>query len=266
MTSPVGSVNVGSNYFIMVAGWQEFVNAPARKGGIDKTCSMESTRFFDVTAECLRLGLRAGAIVFRNVRVGTRSPALHAEIVAEVRKIRARFRDSTDVRDLPEVAAFRAISAKVGVKPRDAQPSVERLLSFVLKRGDLPPINSLVDAYNLISVRTFCSLGAHDLDTVAPPIRLQTLSGKESFTPLGKTAPRSVAAGEFGYVDAAGRVVCWLDVLQADFSKVTPATVNALLIVEGTTAHSEHIDAAASMAVELITRHCGGTAEVVAMP
>ena len=48
----------------------------------------------------------------------------------------------------------------------------------------------------------------------------------------------AVAVGEYGYVDAKDRVLCRLDVLQADFSKVTAGTVNALLIIEGTTAHS----------------------------
>ena len=228
---------------------------------------MESTKLFQVTDDCVHLGLRAGAIVFRNVSVADRSTALHAEIVTEAHKLRERFRDVKDIRVAPEVAAFRAISAKVGVKPRDAQPSVERLLSFVLKRGDLPAINSLVDAYNLVSIRTLCSLGAHDLDAVVPPLSLQILNGSESFTPLGRTDRQTVRASEFGYADAAERVVCWLDVLQADFSKVTPATVNALLIIEGTTAHTPHVLAAAfAMAGNLITRFCGGSAEVVAMP
>ena len=73
--------------------------------------------------------------------------------------------------------------------------------------------------------------------------------------------------GEFGYVDAQGRVLCRLDLLQADFSKVTAQTVNALLIVEGTAAHdAEVLRRGFAEAVELVTRHCGGTAEVVALP
>src|SRR5437764_7364299 len=135
------------------------------------------------------------------------------------------------------LASFAEVLKKVGVNPRRDQPSVERLLTFALKRGDLPAINSLVDAYNLVSVRTLCSLGAHDLDALTPPVSLRMLTGNETFTPLGKAA-ESVTPGEFGYVDAADRVLCRLDVLQADFSKVTTATQNALLIVEGTTAHA----------------------------
>src|SRR5947207_740028 len=192
---------------------------------------------FLVAQECLDLGLRAGAVVFRDVRVGPAGPELRSEIAREAQAVKARFAGSASVRSLPEVVAFQEILRKAGVNPRRDQPSVERLLTFALKRGDLPAINSLVDAYNLVSIRTLCSLGAHDLDALTPPVSLRILTGNESFTPLGGAPARvgrgeSVTPGEFGYV-AADRVLCRLDVLQADFSKVTTATQNALLIIEG---------------------------------
>jgi len=67
--------------------------------------------------------------------------------------------DASAIRALPEVVAFQELLRQVGVNPRREQPSVEKLLNFALKRGDLPAINSLVDAYNLVSIRSFCSLG-----------------------------------------------------------------------------------------------------------
>ncbi len=222
---------------------------------------------FAVSEDCRKLGLRAGAVIFRGVRVGPASGELRAEIAREVETIRARFSGPQDVRALPEVAAFHEVLRRVGVNPRREQPSVERLLSFALRRGDLPAINSLVDAYNLASVRTLCSLGAHDLDRIALPVSLRLLTGTESFTPLGRTDPEPVTPGEFGYVDGQGRVLCRLDLLQADFSKVTADTVNALLIVEGTAEHSaEALRRGFAEAVALVTRHCGGTAEVAAAP
>lgn len=217
-----------------------------------------------VAEECVALGLRAGAILFRDLRIESTYPVLRAEITREVEQIRSRFKDVQEVRALPEVAAYQEILRQVGVNPRREQPSVERLLTFALKRGDLPAINSLVDAYNLVSVRSICSLGAHDVDRITLPITLRMLIGSESFTPLGSDRAVPVSASEFGYVDADGRVLCRLDVLQADFSKVTPATRNALLIIEGTATHSvEAIRKAFDDAVALITRHCGGTAEAL---
>jgi DNA/RNA-binding domain of Phe-tRNA-synthetase-like protein len=220
-----------------------------------------------VAEECTKLGLLAGAILFRNVRVSVASAALRSEIAQEVTAIRARFADRQAVRRSPEVAAFREILRKVGVSARGEQCSVERLLTFALKRCDLPTVNSLVDAYNLVSIRYFCSLGAHDLDALVLPVSLRLLNGTESFTPLGRTTQAAVAAGEYGYVDARGRVLCRLDVLQADFSKVRASTVNAFLIIEATAAHpADLIRRSFADAADMIIRHCGGSAQVVCSP
>jgi DNA/RNA-binding domain of Phe-tRNA-synthetase-like protein len=222
---------------------------------------------FVVAEDCVRLGLRAGAVVFRNVHVAAAGPDLRAAVAREVEAVRARFASAAAVRSAPEVAAFQAVLRRVGVNPRRDQPSVERLLTFALRRADLPAVNGLVDAYNLVSLRSRCSLGAHDLDALAPPVALRLLTGRESFTPLGRDAAVAVTPGEYGYVDARDRVLCRLDVLQAEFSKVTAGTANALLIVEGTAAHAPAaLRQACADAIDLVTRSCGGTAEVVVYP
>jgi len=223
-------------------------------------------RFF-VADECVRLGLRAGAILFQDVTVTADSLALRSEIAREIEVVRARYVSPAAVRTDPRVISFQEILRTVGVNPRKEQPSVERLLTYALKRADLPAINSLVDAYNLVSIRTGCSLGAHDLDRIALPVALRLLDGTESFTPLGRETQESVRAGEYGYVDAQNRVLCRLDLIQAEFSKVTADTANALLIVEGTSLHApEVLRNAFDSVVDLITRHCGGRAEIITYP
>jgi DNA/RNA-binding domain of Phe-tRNA-synthetase-like protein len=223
---------------------------------------------FVIAEECLRRGLRAGAVVFRGVRVAPAAgPGLRAAIAREAEAVRARFAGPAAVRSSPEVALFQELLRRAGANPRKEQPSLERLLTFALKRGALPAVNSLVDAYNLVSIRSGLSLGAHDLDRIALPVALRLLTGAEPFTPLGRTEGEAVVPGEYGYVDGAGRVLCRLDVLQADFSKVTPETTNVLLIVEGTAAHADEVFRLAfADVVALVTEHCGGTAEVVALP
>jgi DNA/RNA-binding domain of Phe-tRNA-synthetase-like protein len=222
---------------------------------------------FLVTDECRRLGLVAGAIAFRDVHVQSRSPALEDAIRETARVVQARFKNPAETRPCPEVVAFRELLRQVGVNPRRDQPSVERLLSYAIKRGNLPAINSLVDSYNLVSIRTLCSLGAHDLDRIDMPVSLQLLTGQETFIPLGSDTPQSIRVGEFGYVDAGGRVLCRLDVMQSDFSKVTAPTRNVLLIVEGTAAHiPDHLRRAVEDAIALVIEQCGGTAEVLTWP
>jgi DNA/RNA-binding domain of Phe-tRNA-synthetase-like protein len=219
---------------------------------------------FAVSADCVQLGLRVGAIIFRDVRIASASDELRAAIVEAIAVVRTAFAGPAEVRSCPEVAAFQELHRRVGVNPRKEQSSVERLLLLAFKRGEVPAINSLVDAYNLVSLRTRCSLGAHDLDAIALPVTLRLLTGREAFTPLGVSAPAAIVAGEYGYVDAVNRLLCRLDVRQADFSKVTEATRNVLLIVEGTSEHSpELLRQAVTEVVETVTRYCGGTAEVV---
>jgi DNA/RNA-binding domain of Phe-tRNA-synthetase-like protein len=222
---------------------------------------------FLVTDECIRLGLRAGAIAFHGVRVGPPSSELLAAIAAEAAAVSRRFATPGDIRSAPEVAAFQEILRNVGANPRREQNSVERLLTYALKRGSLPAVNSLVDAYNLVSIRTGCSLGAHDFDCITLPVSLQVMRETASFTPLGGTTGATVGAGEYAYVDGESRVLCRLDVIQADFSKVTPATTNALLIIEGTATHPlAALRRAFDEATEQVLKHCGGTAEVLADP
>ncbi len=220
---------------------------------------------FEVTAECVALGLRAGAVLFRGVYIGPASPELRAEIAREAAAIRQRYAAAAEVRADPLVASFHDVLKRVGVNPRRDQPSIDRLLTFALKRGDLPTINCLVDAYNLVSIRSRCSLGAHDIDRIQLPVTLRLLTGTESFTPLGGTEAQSVTAGEYGYVDAANRLLCRLDVVQADFSKVTEQTTNALLIIEATMAHAAvQVRQVFTSAIETVTRYCGGTGEIFA--
>jgi DNA/RNA-binding domain of Phe-tRNA-synthetase-like protein len=222
---------------------------------------------FRVSEDCLGLGLRAGAILFRDLNIGPAGPELRALIAQEMQAVRQRFPDANALRGASPIAPFRAILRKVGVNPRREAPSVERLLHFAWKRGDLPVVNNLVDAYNLVSVRSYCSLGAHDLDRIALPVTLRLLSGREPFTPLGRNFPVAAVPGEFGYVDGQDRLLCRLDLLQAEFSKVTDATVNALLIIEGTAEHNpDTLQKAYSDVMALVQGHCGGTAKIIAQP
>lgn len=214
-----------------------------------------------VTKECLDLGLRAEAIVFRDVTVGDSPPALRARMRSAALDLRRRFVDVASLRGSAELRAFADSYRSAGVNPRRQQPGCERLAEFAWKRGELPAINSLVDAYNMVSVRWLLSLGAHDLRAVSLPIRLTIVPGDMTFTPLGTSASGNVGPGEFAYVDDGGRVVCRLDVIQADFSKVTAATTGVVVIVEGTSSHDgAGFSAARTELVELIGEFCGGSA------
>jgi len=222
---------------------------------------------FVVSDDCSKLGLRAGAITFQGVQITDSSSELRVEIAEEAKNVARRFTDISPLKTRVELTSLYDIYRKINISPRKEQPASQRLIQLMLKRGELPAINNLVDAYNLISVRSLCCLGAHDLDKLTLPVSLKLFDGSETFVPLGSQNIEKITPGEFGYVDASNRVLCRLDVLQGDFSKVTTTTTNVLLIIEGTFAHSvEEMEKVFSDAAQIIQRYCGGEAKVRHLP
>ena len=117
---------------------------------------------FLVSQDCLDLGLRAGAFVLEDVQIAVASQEPRLQIDDEVQRIRTQFASPAEIRSIAELMKLYEILRSVGVKPRSHPPSPQKLLESAWKRGKLPEVNNLVDAYNLVSLRTRCSLGAHD--------------------------------------------------------------------------------------------------------
>ena len=222
---------------------------------------------FCVTSTCRELGLRAAAMLLSEVRIAPAPADLRQQIEQQAREIQRQFETAADIRRLDELVAVNDILKHVNVKPRRFPPSSQKLMEYAWKRGTLPAINNLVDIYNLISIRSVLSLGAHDLDVIASPVQLQLFEGTESFQPLGQTQPQPVVRGEFGYVDAQNRVLCRLDSLQADFSKVTNRTHRVMLIIE-TTSHRQDSSLAESVdqLEHLLERYCQARIDALIWP
>ena len=74
--------------------------------------------------------------------------------------------------DDPRIAAWRRVFSEFGSKPSRYPCSAESLLARVLKGGELPRINALVDTYNAVSVRHVIPVGGEDLDRLEGDLRL----------------------------------------------------------------------------------------------
>ena len=88
--------------------------------------------------------------------------------------------------------AFRAFGAKRYLCSAEA----------LIRRGELPRINRLVDLYNAVSVRWAIPVGGEDIDRVAGSVRLRFADGGEPFD--GGDPPKP---GEVVWADDAG-VTC----------------------------------------------------------
>jgi DNA/RNA-binding domain of Phe-tRNA-synthetase-like protein len=103
------------------------------------------------------------------------------------------------------VEAWREAYRGFGVNPKRARPSVDALL----RRGDLPEINRVVDAYNVVSVRFELPIGGEDLDAYDGPARLVRATGDEPFDTVknGEAVVEHPEPGEVIWRDGTG-VTC----------------------------------------------------------
>ena len=94
--------------------------------------------------------------------------------------------------------------SRFGAKPKRYPCSAEALAARVLKGGELPRINALVDLYNAVSVRHLIPVGGEDLDRLEGPLRLTIADGDERVRRAGGATPNP---GEVVWRDDAG-VTC----------------------------------------------------------
>lgn len=96
----------------------------------------------------------------------------------------ARARDSfgeTRASADPHVAAWRETFSSFGAKPSRYPSSLEALLGRVLRTGELPSVNRLVDIYNVVSVTRALPIGGEDLDQLRGDGVLRFARGDEEF-------------------------------------------------------------------------------------
>lgn len=189
-----------------------------------------------------------------------------AEISSFVDGIVAAVRERA-VRDLitpdPVYAGFRELHKSFEVPTRKLFSAAETLIRYVEKRGDIPRIGPLVDVYNAVSLETRLSLGAHDLARVAGGVSVRLTTGSERYHPVGAAEPEPVRPGEYAYIDSTD-VICRLEVRQSEKTKVTPATRDVFLIVQGNAATTpDYVQAGHDRLTGLLQRFFGG--EVVSL-
>ena len=72
-----------------------------------------------------------------------------------------------DINKLPAIAATRRAYKACGKDPNRYRPSQEQLMRRIVRGLGLYNVNSLVDAGNMLSLKSGCSVGCFDADKVA---------------------------------------------------------------------------------------------------
>ena len=162
------------------------------------------------------------------------------------------------MKNLPTFRAYRDFFWRVGIDPTKNRPAAEALIRRILGGRTIPQINPLVDAYNLASIKTEIALAAFDADRLKGGLIMRFSEKREKFLGIGMEKPMILKGGEIVVSDSE-KLVAIYPYRDADGTKITEKTRNVLLLVCGVPGiGDETLQDAALVALEYITRFCGG--------
>jgi len=173
---------------------------------------------------------RIGVVIVRGCDNAATTERPGALLAAEIAAAAAAL-EGLDIANHPAVAPWRAAYASFGAKPSKFRSSIESLLRAA-QAGRLRSISPLVDLYNVVSLRHQLPCGGEDLATIVGDIRLTRASGDEPFRTIGAERDEPPARGEVIYADDAGAVCRCFNWREADRTKLTLATTDAILVIE----------------------------------
>lgn len=107
----------------------------------------------------------------------------------EIESFINEFRKNNKIKDINKhapILATRNTYKKLGKEPNRYRPSGEALRRRILKSVDLYKINTLVDAVNLISLKTGHSIGGFDASLIQGSLELGVGQKDEKFEAIGR--------------------------------------------------------------------------------
>lgn len=148
--------------------------------------------------------LRFGIIIGEDIKNSETSPEDEARLRNAEEKMRANIK-AEEIRGLRNVSLYRDIMTKAGINPNKYMASVEAMYKRIVKGGQLPLINALVDLCNAVAIEEMISLGAHDLGDIKEDLEVRFSRNGDVFLPFGETEYEDVDPGEM--VFTSGNVV-----------------------------------------------------------
>jgi DNA/RNA-binding domain of Phe-tRNA-synthetase-like protein len=149
-----------------------------------------------------------------------------------VERARARLAEHTES-ELPEIAAWRRVFARMGLKPTQYRCASEALLRRLRQDGSLPKLHPLVDLANAVSVAFAIPVAVFDVDRVAGSLEVRFADGTERYQTFAGEV-EVPAPGEVIFRDDEGWAHArrWTN-RQSGRSAVQPETSRVLIVTEG---------------------------------
>ncbi len=200
-------------------------------------------------------GLDAHVVEVGGLSVRDRDARLDAYIPALVQEFRERLKLET-LKDEPHLRAYRDFYWRVGIDPTKIRPASEALLRRVLQGKEFPRINTLVDAYNLASMRTHIAIAAFDAAHTHGDLRMRLARTGETFLGIGMEAPVVLKGVEVVCEDDEGLVAIY-PYRDSHRTRATTATTSTFFMTCGVPGiERATLVESAAVTTELVERFC----------
>jgi DNA/RNA-binding domain of Phe-tRNA-synthetase-like protein len=192
------------------------------------------------------------------VQIQKRDTELEKFKIAVTQQVRNEY-DLHTVKDHPTFRAYRDFFWSIKIDPTKIRPAAEALIRRILAGKTLPCINTLVDAYNLASIKTRIALATFDADKLEGDLLMRFAEKGEQFNGIGMEKPLMLRGKEIVVSDKE-KLVAIYPYRDADNTKVTEKTKNILMVVCGVPGIAkQELEKASDVALEYVTRFCDGT-------
>lgn len=213
-----------------------------------KIHSKLKTRFPDLTVLTLRI---------KAVQIQKRGAELEKFKVKVVRQVRNEY-NLDSVKDQPTFRAYRDFFWSIKIDPTKIRPAAEALIRRILAGKTLPCINTLVDAYNLASIKSRIALATFDADKLEGEPLMRFAEEGEQFYGIGMEKPLILKGGEIVVSDDQ-KLIAIYPYRDAENTKVTEETENIMMLVCGVPGIlKETLETASRVALKYIIRFCNG--------
>ena len=177
---------------------------------------------------------------------------LKMKIIDEVKKEYAL----EDLKDTPLIRSYRDFYWRIGIDPTKIRPSSEALIRRILQGKNIPNINTCVDAYNLVSIKTNIAIGVFDRDRLIGNLILRSADEGEKFIGIGMDELKQLKGNEIVVADDE-KIIAIYPYRDSDETKVTLKTKNIVILICGVPGIEINIlNDARGKAIEYITSFC----------
>lgn len=193
----------------------------------------------------------------KDVKVEKRSIELEKFKNEIMEQVREKY-DLESLKNLSTFRAYRDFFWRVEIDPTKIRPAAEALIRRILGGRSIPHINTLVDTYNLASMKTEIALAAFDADKLKGDLLMRFAEKGEEFLGIGMEKPMLLQGGEIVVSDDE-KLVAIYPYRDADTTKITEKTKNVTLLVCGVPGIEEKtLQDATGVTLNYVVQFCNG--------